>query len=152
MFSPARAMSMESLHRFQFHSSKNTGVGDFLAVVNRSRNNYCLICRFILWYFPSNEHLFQVDMSLKNWIFYFKHLQMVKWIIIIPTVWKEPVIVLVKWVKLLSRVRPFATPWTVANQAPLSMGFSRQQYRKWDNNCTLNLQCSFLAIPAYWWL
>ena len=31
-------------------------------------------------------------------------------------------------VKSLSRVRLFATPWTVAYQAPLSMGFSRQQY------------------------
>ena len=27
-----------------------------------------------------------------------------------------------------SPVRLFATPWTVARQAPLSMGFSRQQY------------------------
>ena len=31
-------------------------------------------------------------------------------------------------VKSLSRVRFFATPWTVAYQAPLSMGFSRQEY------------------------
>ena len=31
-------------------------------------------------------------------------------------------------VKLLSRVRLFPTPWTVAYQAPLSMGFSRQEY------------------------
>ena len=31
-------------------------------------------------------------------------------------------------VKSLSRVRLFATPRTVAHQAPLSMGFSRQQY------------------------
>ena len=30
-------------------------------------------------------------------------------------------------VKLLSRVRLFATPWTVAYQAPPSMGFSRQE-------------------------
>ena len=30
--------------------------------------------------------------------------------------------------KWLSRVRLFATPWTVARQAPLSMGFSRQEY------------------------
>ena len=30
--------------------------------------------------------------------------------------------------KLLSRVRLFATPWTVAHQAPLSVGFSRQEY------------------------
>ena len=36
----------------------------------------------------------------------------------------------VKWseVKPLSRVRLFATPWTVACQSALSMGFSRQEY------------------------
>ena len=34
-----------------------------------------------------------------------------------------------KWkVKLLSRVWLFMTPWTAAYQAPLSMGFSRQEY------------------------
>jgi len=36
-----------------------------------------------------------------------------------------------KWkvkVKLLSRARLLATPWTVAYQAPPSMGFSRQEY------------------------
>ena len=31
-------------------------------------------------------------------------------------------------VKSLSRVRLFAAPWTVAYQAPLSMGSSRQEY------------------------
>ena len=30
--------------------------------------------------------------------------------------------------KSLSRVRLFVTPWTVAYQAPLSIGFSRQEY------------------------
>ena len=35
---------------------------------------------------------------------------------------------LVVVVKSLSRVRLFATPWTVACQAPPSMGFSRQEY------------------------
>ena len=30
--------------------------------------------------------------------------------------------------KLLSRVQLFAIPWTVAYQAPPSMGFSRQEY------------------------
>ena len=30
--------------------------------------------------------------------------------------------------KLLSHVRLFATPWTVAHQAPPSMEFSRQEY------------------------
>ena len=36
-----------------------------------------------------------------------------------------------KWkvkVKLLSRVRFLATPWTAAHQVPLSTGFSRQEY------------------------
>ena len=36
-----------------------------------------------------------------------------------------------KWkvkVKSLSRVQLLATPWTAAHQAPLSMGFSRQEY------------------------
>ena len=36
-----------------------------------------------------------------------------------------------KWkvkVKSLSGVQPLATPWTAAFQAPLSMGFSRQEY------------------------
>ena len=31
-------------------------------------------------------------------------------------------------VKSLSHVRLFATPWTVAHQAPPFMGFSRQEY------------------------
>ena len=36
-----------------------------------------------------------------------------------------------KWkvkVKMLSRVRLLATPWTAAHQAPLCMGFSKQEY------------------------
>ena len=33
-----------------------------------------------------------------------------------------------KWVKSLSRVWLFATPWTVADQTSKSMGFSRQEY------------------------
>ena len=33
-----------------------------------------------------------------------------------------------KWKVLLRNVRHFATLWTVAHQAPLSMGFSRQEY------------------------
>ena len=33
-------------------------------------------------------------------------------------------------VKSLSRVQLFVIPWTVAYQAPLSVGFSRQEY--WD--------------------
>ena len=37
---------------------------------------------------------------------------------------------LLQWVKVksLGHVRLLATPWTVAHQAPPSMGFSRQEY------------------------
>ena len=41
---------------------------------------------------------------------------------------KENYLYLQMKVKLLSRVQLFATPSTVAYQAPLSMGFSRQEY------------------------
>ena len=48
----------------------------------------------------------------------------VKWVAIsFSNAWKWKV-----KVKLLSHVWLFATPWTAAYQAPLSMGFSRQEY------------------------
>ena len=37
-------------------------------------------------------------------------------------------LIVVVCVWLLSPVWVFVTPWTVARQAPLSMGFSRQEY------------------------
>ena len=43
----------------------------------------------------------------------------------------------------LSHVRPFETPWTVARQAPQSMGFSRQEY--WSGFCHFLLQGIFPA-------
>ena len=47
-----------------------------------------------------------------------------EWVAIsFSNVWKRKV-----KVKSLSRARLFATPWTAAYQAPLSMGFSRQEY------------------------
>ena len=44
--------------------------------------------------------------------------------------WNKELTDLCWWGKcyLLSRVRPFATTWTVAHQASLSMGFSSQEY------------------------
>ena len=42
--------------------------------------------------------------------------------------WEAPEELLKVKVKSLSRVRLFATPWTVAYQAPPSMGFFRQEY------------------------
>ena len=47
----------------------------------------------------------------------------------VPSVIKERKIkAAMHYVKLLRRVRLFATPWTVAYQAPQSMEFSRQEY------------------------
>ena len=57
-------------------------------------------------------------------------------------------------VKSLSRVRPLATPWTAAHQAPPSMGFSRQEY--WsgvpllsprENATHLKFFSTFIPIP-----
>ena len=47
-----------------------------------------------------------------------------------PVLQANPLPTEVKWseVKLLSRVRLFATLWTVSHQVPPSMGFSRQEY------------------------
>ena len=53
-----------------------------------------------------------------------------------------------------SRVRLFVTPWTVARQTPLSMGFSRQEY--WSGlPCPLpgdlpdpGIEPAFLKSPA----
>ena len=42
--------------------------------------------------------------------------------------WLNPAGYRISEVKSLSRVRLFVTPWTVAHQAPLPMGFSRQEY------------------------
>ena len=45
--------------------------------------------------------------------------------------------------KSLSRVQLFATPWTVAYQAPPSMGFSRQEY--WSGEWSEDVSVVFLV-------
>ena len=50
-------------------------------------------------------------------------------------------------VKLLSRVRLLATPWTAAYQAPPSMGFSRQEY--WSGLPLLSLKAYiYVYMPS----
>ena len=66
---------------------------------------------------------------------------------------------LVLKVKSLSRVRLFATSWTVAHQAPPSMGFSRQEY--WSgvplpspegySQEAINLGLSLVKYPSLWY-
>ena len=65
-----------------------------------------------------------------------------------------------KWkvkVKSLSRVRVFATPGTAAYQAPLSVGFSGQEYWSGVPLSSLriearNLKCCFTSIILSWHL
>ena len=55
-----------------------------------------------------------------------------------------------KWkvkVKLLSRVWLLVTPWTAAHQAPLSMGFSRQEY--WSGLPLPSKQIKW-GLPILW--
>ena len=48
---------------------------------------------------------------------------------ILQVLWGQSyVLVFVVFLCVLSHVRLFETPWTVAHQAPLSMGFVRQEY------------------------
>ena len=60
-----------------------------------------------------------------------------------------------KWkvkVKSLSCVRLLATPWTVAHQAPLSKGFSRQEYledmKNWNYSSQFDMENSMLRVQA----
>ena len=58
-----------------------------------------------------------------------------EWVAIsFPSAWKWKVNV-----RLLNCVQLLATPWTAAYQAPLSMGFSRQEY------------CSGVPLPSPYW-
>ena len=55
-----------------------------------------------------------------------------------------------KWkvkVKLLSRVRLLATPWTEAYQAPPSMRFSRQEY--WSGVLLPSPYCTYLGLNSF---
>ena len=58
-----------------------------------------------------------------------------------------------KWkvkVKSLSHVQLLATPWTAAYQAPLSMGFSRQEYRSGVPLPSLNTWAIFRFVVDLW--
>ena len=69
-----------------------------------------------------------------------------EWVAIsFPNAWKWKV-----KVKLLSRVRLLATPWTAAYQAPLSMGFSRQEY--WSGVPSPSPRISITDTKYYFYL
>ena len=86
------------LHPWDF-PGKSTGVHDFGASQNKV--SHCFHCFPI--YLPWNDGTRCHDLSFLN-------------------------VECAMYVKSLSRVRLFATPWTIACQAHLSMGFSRKEY------------------------
>ena len=49
-----------------------------------------------------------------------------------------------------SRVRLFVTPWTVAHQAPLSMGFSRQKY--WSGLSLIGCSIYLIYFWSLYWI
>ena len=53
-------------------------------------------------------------------------------------------------VKSLSPVRLLATPWTVARQAPPSMGFSRQEYWSGVPLPSLETYITIRKIDNWW--
>ena len=60
-----------------------------------------------------------------------------------PSVLANSMVVIILWyseVKSLSRIQLFATPWTIVYQAPLSMGFSRQEYWSGLPMCQINIK------------
>ena len=59
--------------------------------------------------------------------------------------WKGKVIV-----KSLSRFQLLATPWTAAHQAPLSMGFSRQEY--WSGSYIIIATTVIIVIILVVWI
>ena len=74
-----------------------------------------------------------VNISVRGYLIIFKTLSFTmvlkerSWKIIFLTFGHKIILLLKVKVKSLSRVWLFATPWTVAYQAPMSMGFSRQE-------------------------
>ena len=75
-----------------------------------------------------------------------------KWAISFSNAWKWKV-----KVKSLSRVQLLATPWTAAHQAPLSMGFSRQEHwsgvpllsSRPESLASLHLQAKSESLPLF---
>ena len=72
-------------------------------LLNASRDHFCSRAVFLGIHQVLHQHLSPGDAF-----------------VLVASVWSE--------VKLLSHVQLFAPPWTVAYQAPLYMGFSRQEY------------------------
>ena len=92
---------------------------------------FCVICFFSL---NMNSNLKQIPYSLlgrdfaENQILVFKWMRIQKVSLMKKSLGSEPLHTVVVVVNSLSHVQLFATPWTVALQALLFLGFPRQEY------------------------
>ena len=83
--------------------------------------NIFLSVRLLHMLFLMSETLFVADAYYYYYLYFMSHpFSPAGFSVTVPDCSSE--------VKLLNRVRLFASPWTVARQAPLSMGFLRQGY------------------------
>ena len=74
-----------------------------------------------------SSRIFSVPYFFPSLFFFFLQVKPFISPLVRPFEWSSDEACKVK-VKSLSRVRLFATPWTIAYQVPPSMGFSRQEY------------------------
>ena len=121
------ALQADSLPSKPPGKPKNTGVGSLSLVqeifLTQGSNWGLLHCRWILY-----QLSYQGSLSIN--LLTFSSLPLTPSLLISDALWFEKKKKCVQPIpqRRLSRVRLFATPWTVAYQAPLSMGFSKQQY------------------------
>ena len=102
-------------HGIAFHSTTKTGDDHFLitaAAAAKSRQSCPTLCSPVDGSPPGSAVPGILRVRTLEWV-----------AISFPNAWKWKV-----KVKSLSQVRLLATPWTLAHQAPPSMGLSRQEY------------------------
>ena len=84
------------------------------------------------WKIKSDSYMLIQKECRKVWLIYKAPTSRIKYVYLKPEVVGTSIILHIRKMcvhaQLLSQVHLFSTPWPVAHQDPLSMGFSRQQY------------------------
>ena len=98
-----------------------------------------------------NEHLASLESCLSDAVYILKPMATIYYHLSfsqnVCTLGEKASLTMKMKVKSLSHVRLFATPWTVAYQAPPSMGFSRQEY--WSGWVTISFSRGS-SLPRDW--
>ena len=136
-------------------SSQESGVGCHFLLQGifstQGSNPGLLYCRLILYSLNHQGSPISMVISYSLVKFYSRDLDIIRQKLILN--WVYFVKVTKNWrsmkvkVKSLRRVQLIVTPWTVARQAPLPMGFSKQEY--WSG-LSFFLQTIFLSQDGTW--